>query len=487
MHLRATVVAALAGVGGLAVAAAPAVAAPLEYSTFLHDAFGGGPVALAPDGDIVFAGKVLHGSGTEAFVLRTDATLRTLRWATVMGDTDGTTSTTPSDIAVGADGSTYVTGSTNSPNLPTTPDAPDPEHDGTNQDAFVVRFSPTGATDYGTYLGGNADGEDAGAIAVDPNGNMYVSGFTRQNGMPVTPDALGASDPAPDGNWNFVVKLVPGSPSYGYATRWTHLNQITALATDETGAVYVVGGTRDPAFPISPHAPVRYQPSAAAAQGVVAKLGPAGRRLKWSTFLGGAAEDGVADVAISPSKQVYVTGLTTSTDFPTTPGAYDRTANGGQDAFVARISRTGRALQFSTFLGGELADIGTAIGLDAERQPYVIGTTNSQAFPTTAGAFDRTSNGPWYHRRRDGTLVYDPAPDVFVAKLSRSGADLRAATYLGGHGSDSAHSAAVTPSGTVVLTAWAFWREGGPAYPTTPDASDTTQTDSNGAITKLTP
>jgi hypothetical protein len=122
--------------------------------------------------------------------------------------------------------------------------------------------------------------------------------------------------------------------------------------------------------------------------------------LDYSTFLGGADDDFAADIAVQDGR-AYVTGDTRSADFPTTPGAFDTTLHGPDDAFVTKFNATGSALVYSTFLGGTNLDIGEGIAV-REGRAYVTGLTDSANYPTTRGAFDRT---------------FDGAQDGFVTKL----------------------------------------------------------------------
>jgi hypothetical protein len=124
--------------------------------------------------------------------------------------------------------------------------------------------------------------------------------------------------------------------------------------------------------------------------------------LDYSTFLGGGASDGGGGIAVDEEGRAYVTGGTTSSDYPTTRGAFDRTFNGSYDAFVTKLNAAGSALAYSTFLGGAGGEIGVGIAVDEEGRTYVTGITNSVNYPTTSGAFDRTFNG---------------SNDAFVAKL----------------------------------------------------------------------
>jgi Beta-propeller repeat len=128
--------------------------------------------------------------------------------------------------------------------------------------------------------------------------------------------------------------------------------------------------------------------------------------LDYSTFLGGTGDDlPSGGIAVDRSGKAYVTGRTSSADFPTTPGAFDRTFDGGNDAFVTKLSASGSALAYSTFLGGAGGSEGRGIAV-RDGKAYVTGFTQSADFPTTPGAFDRTYNGG---TSDDG--------DVFVTKL----------------------------------------------------------------------
>ena len=133
-------------------------------------------------------------------------------------------------------------------------------------------------------------------------------------------------------------------------------------------------------------------------------------------------------------------GITQSSDFPTTTGAFRRTgaAIGFTDVFVTKLNPTGTALVYSTFIGGSDLDWGRAIALDASGNAFVTGTTGSQDFPTTSGAVDSTYNG--------GVV------DAYVAELSADGSTLLYGTYLGGADSDNANDIALGPAGSVYVT-----------------------------------
>ncbi len=144
--------------------------------------------------------------------------------------------------------------------------------------------------------------------------------------------------------------------------------------------------------------------------------------LLYSTFLGGSGGDRGRDIAVDGAGSAYLTG-TTSSDFPTTAGAFDTTYNGGNfDAFVTKLEAGGAALGYSSYLGGSGIDEGYGLALDGAGNAYLTGDTHSADFPTTAGAFDTTFNGGGF--------------DAFVTKLDAAGAALGYSTYLGGSGGD---------------------------------------------------
>jgi hypothetical protein len=158
--------------------------------------------------------------------------------------------------------------------------------------------------------------------------------------------------------------------------------------------------------------------------------------LDYSTFLGGTDFDDGEGIAVDQDGSAYVTGYAGSTDYPTTPGAFDRTQNGGGDTFVTKLNASGSALTYSTFFGGTDFDSSTDIAV-RDGSAYVTGVTYTADYPTTPGAFDRTQNG---------------GADAFVTKLNASGSALVYSTFLGGTVTDVGHGIAVDRIGSVYVT-----------------------------------
>jgi hypothetical protein len=187
--------------------------------------------------------------------------------------------------------------------------------------------------------------------------------------------------------------------------------------------------------------------------------------LDYSTFLGGTGAEAGDGIAVDASGSAYVTGVTLSTNFPTTQGAFDRTHNGSDDIFVTKLNASGSALAYSTFLGGANFETGEGIAV-REGRAYVTGPTGSSDFPTTRGAFDRTFNG---------------GSDVFVTKLNASGSALTYSTFLGGADFDGGQGIAVQ-GGRAYVTGDTDSSD----FPTTQGAYDTTYNGETDAfVTKL--
>jgi hypothetical protein len=202
----------------------------------------------------------------------------------------------------------------------------------------------------------------------------------------------------------------------------------------------------------------------------VTKLNLSGSALVYSTLLGGSSNDVGNGIALDISGSAYVTGITTSPDFPTTVGAFDTTYNGNFDAFVTKLNPSGSApLVYSTFLGDVDFDSGHDIVVDTSGSAYVTGATSSPNFPTTVDAFDTMYNGG--------------PTDVFVTKLNPSGsAPLVYSTFLGGSDDDQGVGITLDVFGNAYVTGVTR----SPNFPTTVGAFDTTHNGNTDAfVTKL--
>jgi hypothetical protein len=334
-----------------------------------------------------------HNGGSEAFVTKLSPSGAALEYSSYLG-AGGFSFEGANGIAVDDDGSAYVTGFAGSGGFPTTPGAFDESHNGRN-DVYVTKFSPSGASlAYSTFLGGS-NSDTGNGIAVDRDGNAYVTGFTASTDFPTS---AGAPDRSHNGGVNdaFVAKLDPSGATLVSSTYLGGSGDDSgrAIAVDEKGkSAHVAGTTASSDFPTTDRAFDRSYNGGGDA--FVTALERSGSALAYSTFLGGTGNDaGLAIAVDEKGKTAHVTGTTDSSDLPTTGDAFDRSYNGGGDAFVTTLGRFGSDLVYSTSLGGTANDAGLGIAVDEKgRTAYVTGSTDSSDYPATGTVFDRTYNG----------------------------------------------------------------------------------------------
>lgn len=399
----------------------------------------------------------------DVFVTKLNAAGSDLVYSTFLG---GLGSDFGRGIAVDGTGSAYVAGKTNSSDFPTSPSAFDTTYND-GGDAFVVKLSASGCSlVYSTFLGG---GEDDGIwdIAVDGSRAAYVTGEAWSDDYPTT---AGAFDTTFNGGNTdvFVTKLNAAGSDLVYSTflggsGGGYEGRDAGIAVDGNGAAYITGWTGSDDYPTTGGAfDMTFDGSLDA---FVSKLNAVGSTLVYSTFLGGSDSDQGFAIAVDGSGEIYVTGRTESTDYPTTDGAFDVTYNGGSyDACVTKLNADGNALVYSTFLGGGEDESGCGIAVDRSGVAYVTGGTESSNFPTTPDAFDTTLSEPtcpWWA----------VCGDVFVTSLNATGSGIAYSTFLGGGEDDVAESIAVDWSTAVYITGRT---NSSSDFPTTPGAFDPT-------------
>jgi hypothetical protein len=380
--------------------------------------------------------------GADVFISKLSADGTQLIYSTLLGgdNVPGGSDSAGTGIAVDSMGCAYATGWTDSPDFPTRNPLQGPAG---GFDAFVTKLSADGSSlVYSTFLGGG--NEDIGfGIALDPSNNAYVTGRTYSVDFPVV-NALRASGGSPD--WDadgFVTKVAAdgshlvystylGGHGYDYGHR---------IYVDANGRAYVGGSTYSLDFPVTAGAVQTTHADDRNSDGFIAALDETGAVLRYSTYLGGHGFDEVNGIAVDSAGSAYVTGTTWSTDFPLRNPLQSQ-LGGFNDAFVAKLTRDGSALVYSTYLGGRGNDWGACLVLDEAGSAYVTGNTNSHDFPVA-------------NPLSVGARLHDNPINVFydgvVVKVNPAGTGLEYSTYLGGTDYDLADNIAVTPQHAAVI------------------------------------
>ena len=449
------------------------------------------------------------------FVTKLNPTGTAIVYSTYLG---GNNQDYGSGIAVDSSDYAYVTGNTSSSTFPITAGAFQVTNnsdltDGWS-DAFVTKLNTTGtALAYSTYLGGSGYGAKGAGIAVDSSGDAYVTGSAASTDFPITNgafqivnNAAAAAGPQTVAYNVFVTKLNPTGTALEYSTFLGGLidDYGAGIAVDGSGDAYVTGQAWSQNYPVAGSAfqPTNNAYANDAPTGFVTEVNSTGTGLVYSTFLGGTGipaqpcgsdctSSGSGDsgqaIAVDGLGDAYVTGSATSSNFPTTSGAYQTVNNAagypniksfiGENAFITKLNPGGSALLYSTYLGGSTQDYGYGIALDGVGGVYVAGQTSSTNFPVTTDAYQIASAGD---------------EDAFIAKLAIGSAPttITTTTTLTSSanpqllGSSITFTATVTPaSGTDVPTGNAVFSVDGTSASTVALGSNGEATYSTSSLT----
>ncbi len=416
--------------------------------------------------------------GTDAFVTKLSSSGRSLIYSTILG---GSASDTGNTIAIDRFGSAYVAGETSSTDFPTTPGAfQSPGSDADN--GFVTKLSPSGSSFVYSLLLGGGDSDTILSMALDTEHRVYVTGATCSLNFPVKnafqPVASGQNC-ADGGGDAFVARINTAGTDLDYSTYLDGSFESIGrgIAVDSAFHAYVTGSTESPDFPTTPGAFQRtltakvipsFPHDIHGSNAYVTKFSEDGLSLVYSTFLGGTVSDDAAAIALDSSGRACVTGSTQSKDFPVTSGAFQKSLRGDTNAFVTKLQISGSGLFYSTFLGGSGTDGGSSIAVDSFGRAYVAGGTSSTDFPVL-NPIQAHLGGP---------------QDAFVTKLSATGNALFYSTYLGGAAADSANSIRLDSNGI----AYVGGITNSTNFPTTPGAfSRTKKQGSDGWVAKIAP
>jgi hypothetical protein len=336
-------------------------------------------------------------------------------YATFIGGTGDEAGTA---VAVDAGGNAYVTGYTQATNFPIVNAYDRSIGKRYDVDVFVSKLNAAGtALVWSTYLGGSTGVDRAVGIAVDPGGNVYVTGQTSASDFPTSTNAWQKATTAGGG---FVAKLSAAGNTLVYSTYLAGATP-SAIRVDASGNAYVTGSATS-AFATTANAlqPATRNPTGATP--FLLKLNGTGSAPIFATYLGGSAGDDAMSLAIDTHGDAYVGGWTTSADFPVRD-ALQPSKRSTKDGFVTKVAGDGSRILYSTFLGGGLDDSVNAIAVDTQGSAYVAGETYSYDFPVKSG-FQMQKGGHY--------LVNSSQGNAFVAKLSPLGNEIVYASFLAG-------------------------------------------------------
>jgi len=357
-----------------------------------------------------------------------------ITWATFINGSDSTTGLA---VAIDSSQNVYVVGETFAPDLSGVTVKTLPNGSAINlgsgsgaDDGYIVKVNSTGsAFDLGSYIGGS-NGDLATGVALDGSGNIYVSGKTISTDLPVTAGVV-QSQCGTDGTCNtgsngpladaFVVAIAANLSGYNYVTYYggNNIDYALAIAADSVGDAFITGLTQSPTD--FPTAGTPYQSSLAGTQNAFAvELNPTGSAAIYGTYLGGSGTDLGLGIALDSSTpaNIYVTGQTSSSNFPTV-NPTQAALSGTTDAFVSVLSPGQKTALFSTYLGGggDEDQLAGAVALDSSENIYVTGDTDSgngstAAFPTKAALDGTYGGGTCVSSTNTGNV---PCTDAFIA------------------------------------------------------------------------
>jgi PKD repeat protein len=369
-------------------------------------------------------------------------------------------------VEVDDEGYLYISGDTDGSDFPTTAGSYQENHNNF-RDIFVMKMAADGATlVWSTFIGGT-DSDTSSDLALDAFGNVYVCGSSFSDNYPTTP---GAFQTKTSGHGDAVVSKLNPSGSRLLASTlvggfWE--DPAYSIAVDDSGNMYITGYTQSVDFPTTNGS---HDVEADQFDAFVTKINSTATDLVYSTYLGGSGQDMGDSIVLDDNGSVYVVGNTWSTDFPVSNDAFRIKSAGSADGFVTKVEPNGTFLEASSYLGGQFFDEAMGVALGSDGDVHVFGSTLSDDFPVTTGAFQTTH----------GSARVDY--DAFATRMNWNLSMMRMSTFIGGDVEDLCVDGALDREDNVIIGGTTT----STTYPTTPGAYQTMKgAFSDAIITKL--
>ena len=422
------------------------------------------------------------GLNFDVFISKFNPSLNTLLSSTFIG---GSRYDKGCSIAFDNEDNVYLTGETNSSDYPTTSGSYDESHNGSLYDVFISKFNPSLNTLLASTFVGSSNQDYVSSIALDSSGNVYVTGQTRYFDFPTTPGAYDEShndNDYDDYNFWFDIFISKFSPDLNILIASTFCggsdndymrykgnneeSTSSSIAIDNSGNVYVTGVTESPDFPTTPGAYKECDGSV-----FISKFNSNLSILLASTLIDDCYK---TSIDIDENGNVYLAGNAYSS-YPTTPGAYEKKFY-GYGVFISKLNSKLNDLLASAFISGSEREVFKSMVLDNSGNVYVTGYTSSINYPTTSGAYDEIGESD------DITIDRE----IFISKFNPSLNTLLASTFIGSSDDDYVSAIALSRCGHVYVAGQTRYSD----FPTTPGAYDETfnygaYTDSNIFVSKL--
>jgi hypothetical protein len=366
-------------------------------------------------------------SGSSILIVDISSPATTSNYCTLLGGTSGEDATKAS---FDNEGNTILIGQTHSDDFPVTDNAIQSSYGGGDWDAFVAKFSPSGELLYATYLGGNSY-EHITSVNVDSENNIIVAGVTFSSGFPTTSDAFQPSSAgAGDG---FITKIAPnGTLLYSTFFGGTGEDWIYGMEFDASGNYMFGGHTRSTGLGTAG----AFQTTLRGGADVfIARLSADGTTKQMFSYVGGTGIEYGWTMTTDSSYNYIISGITSSTNYPVTPNAFQSSPTAHGDAILSKLSYNGSLLLYSTLVGGNDEDLGLGIDVDSAGCILLTGYTESDNL-VVENAMQSSFGGG--------------SADIYLAKFNSTGF-LQFLTYLGGNETDYAWDLRVNPDDEIVI------------------------------------